>query len=315
MMIAYHLCGCPEKYNIVHPIWYGNNITKALVLCVPIYLFISGYGLQCGGTFSIDKFWKRLRKLYTTFWWVFIPFVCVGIFVGYYPIPISVSDFLMNFFGLTYRYNSEWWFFCIYLGQLLGFLLLSRLNVRWLYYLAIMILLFVGSRFVLKLPVEMSFWVEMYLIYLNIFMLGVFFSKFDVFKILDQFLPNNEWLIFLFGLGNIILSVVIRAYSPSVGIIELVSVPLFVWGVICFSDRLSIFKTLFSFLGKHSTNLWLTHSFFIFYYLNYATFLCNSFVVSFLLVMIQSLACSFILEYFKTKANLFMSLFKRHDDK
>lgn len=315
MMIAYHLCGCPEKYNDVHPVWYGNHITKALVLCVPIYLFISGYGLQCGGTFGIEKLWKRLKKLYVAFWWVFIPFVSVGMYVGYYPTPISASDFLMNFFGLTYRYNSEWWFFCIYLGQLLGFLLLSRLNVRWFYYLSIMILLFVGSRFILKSSVEMNFWAEMFLIYLNIFMLGVFFAKFDVFKIIDKFLPKNTFCMLICGLGGIIISVVLRAYSPSVGLVELISVPLFVWSVICFSDRISIIKTIFSFLGKHSTNLWLIHSFFIFYYLNYFTFVCNSFVVSFLLVMIQSLACSFFLEYCKIKANFMMSLVKRHDDK
>ena len=235
------------------------------------------------------------------------------LFVGYYPIPISVSDFFMNFFGLTYRYNSEWWFFCIYLGQLFGFLLLSRLNVRWFYYLSIMIILYVGSRFILKSSVEMNFWVEMFLIYLNIFMLGVFFSKFDVFKNLDKFLPKNKFRILICGLGGVILSVVLRAYSPSVGIIELVSVPLFVWSINCFSNRFYIIKTLFSFLGKHSTNLWLVHSFFIFYYLNNITFICNSFVVSFFLVMIQSLACSFILEYCKTIANLL--LIKRHDYK
>lgn len=316
MMIAYHLCGCPERYEgVVHPDWYGNLITKALVLCVPIYLFISGYGLQCGGSFGIGKLLKRLKKLYSTFWWVFIPFVSVGMFVGYYPIPISASDFFMNFLGLTYRYNSEWWFFCIYLGQLLGFLLLSHLNVRWFYYLPIMILLFVGSRFVLNSSVKMNFWLEMFLIYLNIFMLGVFFARFDVFKNIDIFLPKNKLWVLICGLGGVILSVVLRAYFPSVGIVELISVPLFVWSVNCFSDRLSIIKSIFSFLGRHSTNLWLVHSFFIFYYLNYATFVCNSFVVSFLLVMIQSLACSFILEYCKTKADILMLLVKRHDEK
>ena len=49
MMVAYHLCGCPERYNEVHPEWYGSPITKALVLCVPIYLFISGYGYCVAG--------------------------------------------------------------------------------------------------------------------------------------------------------------------------------------------------------------------------------------------------------------------------
>lgn len=315
MMVAYHLCGCPEIYNEVHPEWYGSPITKALVLCVPIYLFLSVYGLQCGGAFGFEKLWKRLRKLYQTFGWVFIPFVSVGMFVGYYSLPSSVSDFLMNFLGLTYRYNAEWWFFCIYLGQLLGFLLLSRLNVRWYYYLFIMILLFVGSRFILKSPIDFNFWMEMFLIYVNVFMLGAFFSKFDVFKILDDKLPDNKLFILMCGIFGCVLSIIIRAYSPSVGIVELFSVPLFVWGIKCISDRISEIRCVFSFLGKHSTNLWLIHSFFIFYYLNYITFACNSFIISFSIVMIQSLVCSLILEYCKTKANFFISLVKRHDEK
>ena len=146
-------------------------------------------------------------------------------------------------------------------------------------------------------------------------MLGAFFSKFDVFKIMDSFLPNNKFWILICGLGGVILSVVMRAYSPSVGIIELVSVPLFVWSINCFSDGLLILKSFFAFFGKHSTNLWLIHSFFIFYYLNRITFVCNSFIISFSIVMIQSLACSLILEYCKIEANFFISLVKRHDEK
>lgn len=299
LMIAYHLCGCPEQINGVHPNWYGNQITRALVLCVPIYLFLSGYGLQCGGKFGIEKLWKRIKKLYVIFWWVFVPFVSVGIVVGYYSIPNSISDFLLNFFGVVYKYNSSWWFFCIYIGQLFGFLLISRLNVRWFYYMFIMIIIFLGSRFILKSAVELNLWVEMFLIYLNIFMYGIFFSKFDVFGYLDKSLPKKQIFIFLEGLGCVILSVVFRAYFPSVGIAEFISVPLFVWGVNLFSESFSLIKRILSFFGMHSTNLWLIHSFFIFYYLSYVTYLCNSFIISFLFVIIQSLACSFILEYCK----------------
>ena len=306
MMIAYHLCGCPELYNEMHPNWYGNSLTKALVLCVPIYLFISGYGLQCGGTFCIEKLTKRLKKTYGAFWWVFIPFVSIGMLVGYYPLPISISDFLMNLFGFTYQYNAAWWFLGIYIGQLIGFLFLSRLNVRWYYYLFIMILLFVGSRFILKSPIDFNFWMEMFLIYLNVFMLGAFFSKFDVFKILDDKLPDNKLFILMCGIFGCVLSIIIRAYSPSVGIVELFSVPLFVWGIKCISDRISEIRCVFSFLGKHSTNLWLIHTFFINYYLNAITFVCNSFIISLSLVIVQSLMCSLVLEYFKMKVSILL---------
>lgn len=31
MMIAYHLCGCPEIYNEMHPNRYGSPIRKPMV--------------------------------------------------------------------------------------------------------------------------------------------------------------------------------------------------------------------------------------------------------------------------------------------
>lgn len=47
-MIFYHLFGFAERLPIENiQSWIGSPVTKAFQICVPIYLFMSGYGLQC----------------------------------------------------------------------------------------------------------------------------------------------------------------------------------------------------------------------------------------------------------------------------
>ena len=303
MMIIYHLWGCPQKYEAFHPNWYGHPITKALVLCVPIYLFLSGYGMQCGGVFDIKKMYKRISKLYISFWLVFIPFVTLGTIIGYYHKPTSIYEFLNNFLGITYYYNAEWWFFCIYIGQLFAFIFLSRLKIKWYSYLGLMIAVFLVTRAILKTQVDLNFWFEMLLTYLNIFMLGCFFSKYDLFSDNLRMKNLNIFLKYTICVMMIIVSIILRAYSPSVGVVELVSVPLFVWAVCNISEIRSLGR-LFVYFGKHSMNLWLLHSFFIFYYLNNLTFISYNPFVQLFLVVAQALICSIAIEYIKTKVSM-----------
>lgn len=86
-MIAYHLFAFPEKipHDAIH-FWFGSPITEAFQICVPIYLFIGGYGLQCianKDNITWKEIIRRLYKLYISYWWVAIPFIIVGFMVGY----------------------------------------------------------------------------------------------------------------------------------------------------------------------------------------------------------------------------------------
>ena len=58
------------------------------------------------------------------------------------------------------------------------------------------------------------------------------------------------------------------------------------------------------FFGKHSMNLWLVHSFFIFYFLNGISFITNSPLVMFITVLGCSLLCSIIIELIKSKIHI-----------
>ena len=134
------------------------------------------------------------------------------------------------------------------------------------------------------------------------FALGCFFARFDVFRWLYR---KCAWLFDNYVLAPflLIIPILVRAYLPVIGITELFTVPIFIVGVVNICNFVYGGKILF-FFGKHSMNLWLIHSFFIFYYLKNITFLTDNPFVMFLTVMGCSLSCSMAIEFLKTKIHL-----------
>lgn len=304
-MIAYHLFGFPEKipHDAIHS-WFGSPITKAFQICVPIYLFIGGYGLQCianKDSITWKEIIRRLHKLYSSYWWIAIPFIIAGFMVGYYA--IDLKEFLNNLSGLISSYNGEWWFFSLYIELLILFYFISRIKFGWKGYLLLMtIILFITRSINKMLPLDDCIiyqrHLKMILIDLNIFMLGCFFSKFDIFNKLNKkysFLFNSH----IVALLLITFPLITRAYGPIIGITELFIVPMFVIAIVNICKKWG--GGFFLFLGKHSMNLWLIHSFFIYYYAKNVTFLTHNPTIMFFTILVISLGCSIIVEFLKKK--------------
>lgn len=304
-MMLFHLFGFPERIP-TSAWWMGMSIIKALQICVPIYLFMAGYGLQCvakkeGITWRIIG--KRLKKLYLSFWWVAVPFITIGCIIGYYA--FNAETVFYNLLGLTASCNGEWWFFSLYAELLVLFYFISKIKLGWKGYLLLMLGLLIFTRAlngVLRLDdgIIVERHLKMLLIDLNVFMLGCFFAKFDIFGWLNEqyfWLYKKTWLAPLF----ILIPILVRAYLPLIGITELLIVPIFCVGIV------NICKTggkILFFFGKYSTNLWLIHSFFIFYFLNGISFVTNNPFVIFITVLGCSLTCSIIVEFMKSKIHI-----------
>lgn len=237
-MIAFHLFGFPERIpnEAVSP-WFGTPLTKALQICVPIYLFMAGYGLQCIATKDIITWrgvFQRLHKLYIYYWWIAIPSIILGILLGYYN--FDTKEIINSLMGLTSSYNGEWWFFSLYVELLLLFYFISRIKFEWKgYLLFIVIVLFVTRVSNKILPLDNNIiyqhHLKMILIDINIFMMGCFFSKFDVFsKLHDKyaFLFDN----YIVSPLLITFPLFVRAYGPIIGITELFVVPMFIIGIV-----------------------------------------------------------------------------------
>lgn len=308
-MIFLHLFANPHRIPIESKLdWMGVSITHAFQICVPIYLFMAGYGLQCvavKGRVTWQSIGKRLQKLYVSFWWVAVPFIIIGCIVGYYT--LDVKSIFYNLSGLTASYNGEWWFFSLYVEQLILFYFISKITLGWKGYLLLMVGLLVLTRVqnnVLHLDdsVIVERHLKMVLIDLNIFMLGCFFAKFDIFRWLYG---KCTWLFDNYALAPLLLiiPILVRAYLPVIGVTELFTIPIFIIGVVNICNFVYGGKILF-FFGKHSMNLWLIHSFFIFYYLRNITFLTSNPFIMFFTVIGCSLGCSMVIEFLKTKFHL-----------
>lgn len=309
-MIAFHLFGFPERLpNDAVNSWFASPLTKALQICVPIYLFMAGYGLQCvaaKGIVTWHGIIRRLSKLYISYWWIIIPFVVLGILIGYYD--FNVREFICNITGLTSSYNGEWWFFSLYVELLLLFYFISRIRLEWRGYLLLMAVILIVTRGLVNvLPLDSSIiyqrHLKMVLIDLNIFMLGCFFSKFNVFsKLKDKytFLFNSYTVASLL----LVFPLFVRAYVPMIGVTELFIVPMFVIGIV----NICKFRggEYLYFLGKHSMNLWLIHSFFIYYYAKGVTFLTNIPVIMFITVLALSLVCSIFIKFIRQNINKYL---------
>lgn len=47
LMLAFHLFGFPERIPVISIEWIGSPVIKAFQICVPLFLFLGGYGLEC----------------------------------------------------------------------------------------------------------------------------------------------------------------------------------------------------------------------------------------------------------------------------
>lgn len=214
-----------------------------------------------------------------------------------------VNNLILNLIGMKSSFNGEWWFYYLYVELLLVFYFISKLKVKRNTYILIMIFILIMTRFFNSTlsPHENGLVLrhfKMVLINLNIFMLGCFFAKYDVFRGMSVFCngilnKNYIWPIL------VIIPILVRAYLPIIGITELITVPLFIYGIVNLCNTIG--GEIFSFFGKHSMNLWLIHSFFIYYYLKHITYITKSPFIMLITVIGCSLCCSLIIEKLKHK--------------
>lgn len=85
--------------------------------CVPLYIFLSGYGLFTLYEKTQEHTMNPIRrslKLLLNYWVVFAIFIPMGCIIA--PVDYSLStECILNFTTLINSYNNEWWFLFPYL--------------------------------------------------------------------------------------------------------------------------------------------------------------------------------------------------------
>ena len=301
-----------------------NIIGQTFKVCVPLFVFLSGYGLTAGvetiEKINLKKFYKhRFSKLYFNYWLIWMIFVPIGIFV--FDITFEkiygnhiIIKFILDILGLiniigNYGYNPTWWFYsCITLLYILFPITITACKNKWSS--LALLLISVGLTFCQFTPLQPIRY------YLLTFILGCYFRNGLIYKILPPPISHytlkasngqlSFWeisiLIIMIG-----ISIPIRFLTSYALVIDTLIAILIIF---CFKNikmHPYIHKSL-RFCGKHSFNIFLFHTFLFYLYLPLFIYWHRNPLIIFITLLLFCLSISVIIEYGKDKLGYYKFL-------
>ncbi|AUT00536.1 hypothetical protein CLI64_09115 [Nostoc sp. CENA543] len=240
-------------------------------ICVSMFLFLSGYGMFLGYLRSEKKLLKysieKVKNFYLTYWLYFLIFIPIGIF--FFP-KVNIWDseqlrylpqpriFLENFVGWSSTYNGEWWFVWTFVISILFlfplYMILVDRNITLVAFVSI---------FLWSLSSQVNPYEHLGFIYWQpSFALGIICAKLKFFSsYLIKDFDKTGWIwIFAWLLLCFILRFKFGGHRY-----DFIIVPFFIY-FSCRAVAILSLSKLIAYLGKYSFPLWLTHSFFCYYY-------------------------------------------------
>ena len=324
IMLFHHLFlkGRFDGYSIAFAPFSEKQITDIAnycKVCVSLYAFVSGYGLYLSysGNRLSDKKWIACRyiKTFSGFWIVVVLswIVCqiidgrtALIYIEKNRGGSGVVNMFLDFLGLaclcgTKSICGTWW----YMSAAFLFILMTPLVARRGNSISLAcIAVFVFIRVIAG--GKMSEYYNTYLggstpfSYLMPFLIGALFAKKNLINRLIN--APHRWLRFLIELillmGTYILYLKISTsyfFDIKWGLLPL---PLILFCVEYVIPRRSL-RPILVFLGKHSMNIFLTHTFIRGTYLQDTIYSFHHFLISFLVLLFISLALSLLIEWIK----------------
>lgn len=290
MMYVHHFYLSPERwagYTVdFFPLTESMTVYLAefLKTCVCVFVFITGYGmtqslkqkhpnLRPSSTDMLSYTRHRLVSLLSNFIFVYLLVILVSFPTGrffeiYGRSGSSILYVLVDMFGLaklfkTPSYVGTWWYMSLAIVLVVLFPLFVKLyrEYRWAFLFAVMLL----PRF-LNLRV-----VNTNLLHYTLAMaLGMYCAESDLFSRWKNFeetrlrkIPKILLFLFLFHLLLLAALVVFRQSDAGQGLLEVFDgiIPVY----IAYFGRLYLFRLrglspVLRFLGKHSMNMFLTHT-------------------------------------------------------
>lgn len=319
-MVILHLFFRERSVVLGTPLlWFNEDIPVIYWLgfygeiCVTVYCLCIGYAqymLYKDGKATWILTSRRVFRILVNYWIILVIFCFAGLlYTAQTNIPGSLSEFIKNVF-LFHRYNTAWWFLNSYILFLLippriKFFITEKMSVR--------------NGIILSLIASVLFYL--------IKKAGVWAavpSEYTILTFVTKEIQNllsilpPIWIGSFFYKGNIMQRVYNSYYGrfsnkktaksmlAIIWIIQLIimnllhkSVLNIIFGTLAFVqfniwNKGEITKKVFMFLGKHSTNIWLSH---VFFYMTLFTGLVQSakyplFILIFTLVL--SIATSYL---------------------
>ena len=280
MMLLLHLFSTDYR-GLFQPIVFIDNQPLSYYFaifsdaCVPVFAFVSGYGLYFAYKTNPQEYVKknrvRLKKLYLRYWVIILLFVLfLGWIVGKPGYPGPWLKLLLSATAMEPAYNGAWWYLTIYIAFIFTskfwFQLLDKNNSIVVF--GIMLLIYIiafyfrtySTLFFENVFLQWSYSQSVsYFFTLFQFFLGVFALKFNwhgkVSTIFKQ-LRYKEVVAIL----SILSLIVFHGTVPNLIIAPLTGL---VFILLFLELKLPNFlNKLLDLLTPHSTNIWLIHMFF-----------------------------------------------------
>lgn len=282
--------------------------------CVPIFAFVSGYGLYykyVHNTISYKKDnTKRLKKLYINYWIVLLLFaVVLGFILGKEGYPGSIGKLLFNITGLDPSYNGAWWFFTTYVFFVLTskfwFGLLEQIN-PYLFMIALFLVYLTAFYFRIHKATLFDHpvlqWVHtqgvLYFCTLFQFMLGAFALKHNWHhrvSIVFNHLKQRSFAAIIV----ILLTIVFHGFVPNFVIAPFTAL-VFIFMFLQIKLPAFLNKSL-DYFTPHSTNLWLIHMFFYMIYFSEFIYGFHYVPLIFIVLIAMCLFSSYIVNFINQK--------------
>lgn len=338
LMLFHHLASSSARYPVgfgeFTSLWKGfveNGYLQRLAvsgnICVPIFFFLGGYGLYKRWESGKFKLSEAVISLYRQYWKVFVIFVPIAFLffsrtgeginslAARYVIDSNtnfISALLSNFLGYTCTFNSEWWFFSAYLCTLpLGYLLLTAIRDHQSFLKDLFIAVLISILLCVVFPNLSNtavfaninsnlFFSRLFLnpTYVCTFFEGIVFAKYDAVAALKRkvsTLPLKH-ILCLLGVAAVFWCRMFVESSPPA---DMIYVPFLIAFVSVLLEDLRMLGKLFSYLGKHSANMWYIHSFYCYYFLEVTkiVYSTKSVWIDLLILVALSLGSSVLLEF------------------
>lgn len=333
LMALHHLAAFPNRFPTGFegfayiPAGYLQAFATTGAFCVSLFFFLGGYGLYFKYQKPDFSVTRSILNLYQSYWKVFFVFIPIALVffrrggegVHYLATLYNfdakstlITELISNITAYSCSLNLEWWFLKNYIAvTILGYLYcLATKRVRnfWVE-LAIVFVIEILTHDIFPgiAKTETFSGIHDNFYYVNFltlekrsvsFFLGIAFAKYDGIRRIKELLHKLPCgaLIALVGVGAVYWSRTFIFEASG----DLLYCALLVPMLSLVLDKLAFLKKGLAFLGGHSTNIWLVHTFFCYYFLEFTklVYSTRSVLVDLSILLALSLTASLVLEWF-----------------
>lgn len=337
--------GSTNYYSILNTVFGGiteQRLAWLFRLCVAFYAFISGYGIctiiskapyaERRSFISIKNNYflafKQIFKLLKKFWLVFVIFIPMGVFF-FHKSLFTTKTFLLSLFGLSNAYNAEWWYIKQYIMMVLLFPIFDFFLCNIVYFINNYIIKrFKYGKLILLAALFSCGFLFLYFrnadifsnlilllhngvfVFTVIFFIGFLCAFFQLFELGANNITFQKFRPLLALLMLLVCVVVryIRAYDAVYCKYDAFITAPIIYSIVTLCSYSKIIQNFFQKLGKYSTYMWLTHTFFCFYYFSNLVLAVRISAFMFILTLVISWFCAYLLTSIETNLN---KLFKK----